>query len=360
MKKDIKIAIHRHEKSFSDYWIDWCENNNVNFKIVDAYDSNIINEISDCDGFMWHWHNDSHADQIFAKELIIAISSMGIKVFPDVNTSWHYDDKLGQKYLFECKDIPHVKTFVFYEKKEALFWLNKAQYPIVFKLRSGAGSNNVKLVKNAKEGARFVKKAFGLGFPAVDLYEVASQALWEFRRDKKIRDLVRFGYHYIRAISGVRSESISLRGKEIGYVYFQEFIPDNKYDDRLVVVGNRCFCVRRMCRENDFRASGSGILKYDHNIFPKESIELAFLVSKKIGTQSVAMDIVYDNNNKPRIVEISYCFVVGKSYEDCDGYFNEKLEWEKEKVTPQIFMIEDFMQSIKREGAYSRGEINTL
>ena len=49
-----------------------------------------------------------------------------------------------------------------------------------------------------------------------------------------------------------------------------------------------------------------------------------------------------------------------RGYLIADGYFNEKLEWEKEKVTPQIFMIEDFMQSIKREGAYSRGEINTL
>ncbi|HHD80834.1 MAG TPA: hypothetical protein ENK99_04430 [Campylobacterales bacterium] len=345
MNKEIKIAIHRREKSFSDYWIDWCENNNVNFKIVDAYESNIINEISDCDGFMWHWHQDSYADQLFARQLTLAITGMGVKVFPDVNTSWHFDDKLGQKYLFESLGIPHIKTFVFYEKDKAKDWINHATYPLVFKLRGGAGSNNVKKVRNKREAKYLVNKAFGSGFPVVDVYEVAWQALWEYRRDKKFIKLLRFGYYFIRAIVGLKPKSMSLRERQKGYIYVQDFMPNNTYDDRMVVVGKRCFCIRRMCRKNDFRASGSGIKIYDHSVFPKESIALAFLVAKKIGTQSIAMDLVYDKNGKPRVVEISYCFVTDKF----NGYFNEKLEWVNARVTPQIFMIEDFMAAIEQK-----------
>ena len=358
MKKDIKIAIHRRVGSFSNYWLDWCLKNNINHKIVNAYDNDIIEQLGDCDGFMWHWHQDSYADQIFARQLTIAITGMGIKVFPDFNTSWHFDDKIGQKYLFESKGLPHVKTYLFYEKYKALDWIRSAQYPVVFKLRGGAGSNNVKLIRNKHKAIRYVKKSFSSGFPAVDVYEVARQALWVYRRDRKIKDIIRFGYYIIRTIAGLKPKSAFLREKQKGYVYFQEYIPDNTYDDRLVVVGDRCFCVRRMCRENDFRASGSGVKRYDHELFPKESVKLAFLTAKIIGSQSIAMDIVYDKKCRPRIVEISYCFVMGKFYEDCDGYFNSKIEWVNERVTPQIFMIEDFIESIKGEKGFGKGNVS--
>ena len=42
------------------------------------------------------------------------------------------------------------------------------------------------------------------------------------------------------------------------YVYFQKFLPNNKYDIRIVVIGDRAFGFIRYNRENDFRASGSG------------------------------------------------------------------------------------------------------
>jgi hypothetical protein len=46
---------------------------------------------------------------------------------------------------------------------------------------------------------------------------------------------------------------------EKGYVYFQDFISGSLYDASLIVVGNRCFGLRRYCRNEDFRASGSGL-----------------------------------------------------------------------------------------------------
>lgn len=345
MNKNKKIAIHSRKGSFSDYWIEWCKKNNVDYKIVDAYDSDIINNIGDCDGFMWHWYQDSYADQLFAKQLTLSITAMGIKVFPDVNTSWHFDDKLGQKYLFEGLGLPHVKTYAFYEKNKALKWIDNVTYPIVFKLRGGAGSNNVKKVINKRKAEWIVKKAFTSGFPVVDVYEVAWQTLWEYKRDKKNIKLFRFGYYLFRAMAGLKPESMLLREKQKGYIYFQEFIPNNTYDDRMVIVGDKCFCIRRVCRKNDFRASGSGIKIYDHTVFPEKSVALAFLVAEKIGTQSVAMDIVYDIDGQPKIIEISYCFVTDMF----SGYFNKEFKWINEKVTPQIFMIEDFMQSIEKQ-----------
>lgn len=53
----MKIAIADRKGSFSDYWITYCEENNIPFIRVNPYDSDIINQVKDCDAFMWHHRN---------------------------------------------------------------------------------------------------------------------------------------------------------------------------------------------------------------------------------------------------------------------------------------------------------------
>ena len=50
---------------------------------------------------------------------------------------------------------------------------------------------------------------------------------------------------------------------------------------------------------------------YDHKIFSKESISLAFSIANKLNSQCVAMDLIYDKNGKelgrvaPRLVSVN-------------------------------------------------------
>ena len=48
-----------------------------------------------------------------------ALEHKGIKVFPDSKTCWHFDDKVGQKYLFEeLKALfSHIKILVIVDEK---------------------------------------------------------------------------------------------------------------------------------------------------------------------------------------------------------------------------------------------------
>jgi glutathione synthase/RimK-type ligase-like ATP-grasp enzyme len=76
-------------------------------------------------------------------------------------------------------------------------------------------------------------------------------------------------------------------------------------------------------------------------------IKIAFDVAKKLGTQSLAFDFIYDNKI-PKIMELSYCFPMGKgSADDCPGYWDSNLNWHSERVNAQKFMIEDFIKSLK-------------
>ena len=77
--KIMKIAIHNSPHSFSDKWISYCEKNKIDYKIVNAYDSDIINHLSDCDAFMWHHAHYDYRDCLFAKQLIFTLNFIGEK-----------------------------------------------------------------------------------------------------------------------------------------------------------------------------------------------------------------------------------------------------------------------------------------
>jgi glutathione synthase/RimK-type ligase-like ATP-grasp enzyme len=336
----MKIAIHHRKGSFSDRWITYCKTNGVSYKLVNCYDSDIITQLSDCDGLMWHWNQNDYKAILFARQLTFALEKKNIKVFPDVNTAWHFDDKVGQKYLLEAINAPLVPSHVFYSKSDALNWIDVVLFPKVFKLRGGAGSINVSLANTKNQAKKLVNKAFGKGFSSINKLARLRDRIWHFKSAPNLLNLRGIISGIIRIFIPLEVEKFSNRQK--GYIYFQDFIPNNKFDTRVIVIGNKCFAVRRYCRKDDFRASGSGIKGYEKDLFDEKMIKEAFDISKKLKSQSIAFDFIWLEDCF-KIVEISYCFVIGSFYDDCHGYWDSDLMWYAKEVNPQFFMIEDFI-----------------
>ena len=125
----MKIAIQPTPGGFSDRWLEYCKEKQIPFKIVNAYASDIIKQVEDCDIFMWHYRHDKYQDNLFAKQLMASLQQAGKKVYPDISTGWHFDDKVGQKYLLESIGAPLVPSYVFYEKQDALAWIENTSFP---------------------------------------------------------------------------------------------------------------------------------------------------------------------------------------------------------------------------------------
>lgn len=321
----MKIAIHNRKGSFSDRWIDYCEKENIPYKLVNAYDSDIVEQVSDCNAFMWHHHHADYRDCLFAKQLLYSLQKKGLKVFPNIETTWHFDDKVGQKYLFEAINAPLVPSYVFYTKKDAIEWVNKTSFPKVFKLRGGAGSANVKLVKTKMRAKKMIIKSFRHGFNAFDYFGLMNDSINKWIKGKtRFYDVLK----YIALYLFHHCLGVDLLSKQKGYVYFQEFIPNNSFDIRVVVVGDKAFSLKRLVRKNDFRASGGGSIIYDKNQIDERCVKIAFDVNEKIQSQSIAYDFVFDKDNNPLIVEISYGYTAS-AYDKCEGYWDKDLNWHK-------------------------------
>jgi glutathione synthase/RimK-type ligase-like ATP-grasp enzyme len=336
----MKVAINHRKGSFSDRWIVYCEKNNIDYKIVNAFDSDIIQQVNDCDVFMWHHHHNEFKDVLTAKRILFALEHSGIKVFPDFKTSWHFDDKVAQKYLFEAIDAPIVPSHVFYDKENAISWARTAIYPKVFKLKGGAGASNVKLVKNEKEAIKLIKRSFGSGFSQFDKLGYLHDSIQKYKTSQ-VKFIV-----VVKACARLFMTTgfAKMQPPEKGYIYFQDFIPDNDSDLRVIIIDGKAFAVKRMVRNDDFRASGSGIAVYDKNEIDHECIKIAFEVNNQLSSMSVAFDFVWDKEGKPYLIELSYGFKVD-FYDQCPGYWDENLQWYEGTFNPQEWIISALLQN---------------
>lgn len=306
--------------------------------MVDCYANDIIDQLIDCELLMWHHHHTNPRDILFAKQLLFALEQAGVKVFPDFNSGWHFDDKVGQKYLLEVINAPMVPTYIFYDRIKALEWIEHTSLPKVFKTRRGAGSANVRLIRTRAEALALINEAFNRG---IKLYHSWSNILERWRKFRIGKSTL---YGILKGFGRIIVEPDFARilGRERGYVYFQDYIPHNTYDIRVIVVDRKAFGLKRMVRVDDFRASGSGIISYHKDDIDERCVKIAFEVSRKLEAQCLAFDFIFNETGDPVILELSYGFDID-AYDACPGYWNEDLNWIKGYFDPYGWMVESAM-----------------
>ncbi len=339
----MRIGIHKSKRRgyFSERWIPYCEEKNIPYKIVNCYENDIIAQLADCDALMWHFSHADARDFLFARQLISSVEAAGKPVFPNVNACWHFDDKVGQKYLLESIGAPLAPSYVFYSKPEALQWVRKVSFPKVFKLRGGSSSANVRLVKNRRHATRLIHQSFGAGFRAFDRIALLKDAFKKTLKGKLgLFDLAKNCGKLI-----VHSNFEKVRGREIGYVYFQDFYPGNDFDIRIVVIGKKAFAIKRLAREKDFRASGSGFILYDKQQMDERCVATSFDITERIGANCLTFDFVFDHDYKPVLLEISFGFSQA-GYDDCQGYWDRRLKWHCGRFRQQDWMVDEMVESI--------------
>lgn len=336
---DATLAIHNCGTSFAPRWAEYCREKGIPFKFVDCHENDIIRQLEPCRALLWHHSQSNPKDLLIARQVLSALEHSGFVIFPDFRTAWHFDDKVGQKYLFEALDIPTLGTYVFVERDSALEWAKSAEYPKVFKSRRGAGSSNVFLVRNAKHAQRLIRQAFGRGFSVYRPWENLKERAYKWRLGtSSILDLIKGGARFLYPPRFSR-----VLGRERGYAYFQDFAPDNDSDVRVIVIGEKAFGIRRWVRPDDFRASGSGRFSYDPELIDQDCIGLAFQAAKKIGSSCAAFDFVRKTDGSPAVLEISYGFIA-TVYDPCPGYWDVELNWHEGPFDPQGWIADLIMK----------------
>lgn len=337
----MKVGIHVHVRGevapFSQKYITILKHNNINYEILDINNLDFWEKLQECTHFLFNWGGFPDHHQIARSIMPIIEKELKMPCFPNTRTTWHHDDKIRQYYLLKAHGFPIIDSWIFWGKPLALKWLKEeAQYPLVFKLKSSAGSKDVALVKNYFHAKKITKKIFGsgifLGHIPGNFTIKIKDFKWSRFIDKQLKILYRI----------YKGRDINYQWqREKNYVLFQKFLPNNDFDTRVTIIGNRAFAFRRLNRKDDFRSSGSGKINYEMDRINTKFVELAFAVSREMGFESMAYDFLWDID-KPAFCEMSY------TYQDlaifnCSGFWDSSLNWHDGHNWPQYFHLVDLL-----------------
>lgn len=330
--------------AYSPMWIRLLQAAGHEVRLVNVYRADILDQVRGCHGFMWRHAQLPNMRQIARRILPIFEKELRLVVYPDQNTCWHYDDKVTQRYLLDAAKIPIPNTWVWYKKDLAKEWAKTAKYPLVIKLWSGCVSQNVGLVASYKEAELWIDKLFGRG-----IHKLKDKFLthWPFKKRRVVAAVK------LLLRGSVPNTNLDENAWELhkNYILFQEFLPRNPFDIRIVVIGNRAFGFRRFNRPNDFRASGSGNVDIDPTRVPLETVRLGFRLANHLKTQSIAIDCLR-KDDKWVVVEMSYTFPHFITH-DCPGHWElqgdpdtGELIWRDGQMWPEEAQIIDFLKRL--------------
>jgi hypothetical protein len=151
------------------------------------------------------------------KPIMSELSKRNTILIPDIKSGLMYEDKYQQSLAYN-KWMP--TTCVIDDRNTAENLMGKLSYPFLSKSRTGSASRNVRMIYNADEARQEIDAAFGTGLSA----------------PHKMGELT-----------------------QRGYLIWQKFLPDNKYDYRVVATGGQIMVLQRWNRKDVPFASGSGI-----------------------------------------------------------------------------------------------------
>lgn len=282
-----RIGIHKDPTEYNGYGVlasyylrykRFLDYNSIPHTVIDLKRSDWLNQCKDLDIIVVSYASEpSRLNELQAKIGILE-TYHGKICYPSAKDLWSYEDKVRVFYLVKEHGLSHADTFISHDYEEAVQYTEKANYPLVSKIKTGSCSRGVELVQDKKRALQIVKQNFGLG----------RKALWTYSFEKD-------------------------------YVYFQEFIEDAKYDLRIFIVGDVIAGYERKMKGDDFRASGAGLL--DRKLFPEDALESALALKEKWDTTILAVDFVYSKKSqKHEIIEASISFGLDyPEYLESDG-----------------------------------------
>ncbi|MHA7865535.1 ATP-grasp domain-containing protein [Flagellimonas marinaquae] len=340
----MQIAIHKNNAGFTKRWISYCEKEKIPFKLVDAYAPSFLEDLEGCDAFMWHLSHENHKDVLAGYSVMKSLEEKGIVVYPTPNQLWHFDDKLAQSYFFKCHGIPFPETRVIFSLKEGGSFLNGASFPMIAKLKRGSASSNVFLLKNIRQARQVLKKSFRQGYP---LYNLKSKYGDRLKKAKGFKERLELLLKYVYRMLKPPEYSRYL-GREKGYLLLQEFIPNQGFDVRVVVVGDRLVALKRLVRTQDFRASGSGKLEYPNENLKEDYRKLAFHVIDLLNVPAMGFDFMEDKEGKIYLIEMSYGFPSENFLDGASGYWTADNQFVKSDIQLQEWMIDRTIDRIEQ------------
>ncbi len=216
---------------------------------------------------------------LYDERIFILAYILGYKIFPSPLEIFIYENKRFLSYWLKANNIPHPETYVYYDREDAVKFLQTTAYPFVAKTNIGASGSGVQILKTKKEALKYVNAVFS-----------GKGALQRTGPNFEKGEILKRGFHYIlhpseisRKLNIYKTVACNLQK---GFVIFQEYIPHD-FEWRVVRIGESFFAHKKVKKGE--KASGTLLKIYDNP--PLQLFDFVKEITDRHGFYSQAVDI---------------------------------------------------------------------
>ncbi len=241
--------------------------------------------------------------QLYDERIHIIETILKIPIYPTPTEIYIYENK---RYLYSwlrSNQLPHPATDIFYNKLEAIEFIQNKNFPIIAKANIGASGSGVKIIHNRYEAESYILNAFS---------SKGVSRRWGPNFAKG--NIIKRGFHYILNPSDIKKKVKKYKtvkgDTKKGFVIFQEYIPHD-FEWRIVAIGDSYFAHKKLkIRE---KASGSTLKNYDNP--PLKLLDFAREIMEKFNFTSQAIDVFETTDGKLLINEMQCIFGQSDPYQ---------------------------------------------
>lgn len=316
-----------------DCYIAACKELGVDYEVVDILASDWVERVSNssCDGFLARPPCDLPVRKAVYDERLYFLSNVLKRpIYPGFEELFIYENKRNMASWLQIHRFPHPKTEVFCRKADAIEYLDKCTYPVVFKANTGASARQVRIVKDRFEAKTIIHQIFGLVHPSLSLGYV--------------------GFKF-------KGVPLPLPGVSQKHVVLIQSYSKIRWEWRVIRIGESYFGHQKLLK-GQF-ASGSGKVGWVRP--PDELLHMVRDLCDKGGFRSMAVDIFELEDGSYQINELqsifgsynnSQMYIDGKpgrlllqdddSFKFEEGYFNTHGSY--------LLRVKDFLAVLKDKG----------
>jgi len=281
-------------------WTKLCrflDHNAFEYEIYNIHAHDWLSQAKQFDAVVGIWSCDLHCLQEMREKYWVLEHYLGKTTFPSAQHAFLYEDKRLEAYLAYLHGIPFANAHISYDRRDALELVESLDYPVVSKMVPASASVGTELVRDRKRARKIVERAF--------------------------------------SVAGRRTHLSYARQKN--YVYFQDFIPNDGFDLRAIVVGDWVFGYYRKMLAGDFRASGMNLV--EKRELPQEAMRLALKLNQVVKSPMLVVDMLRGLDGRYQVIEFS---------PTCQMETPEQLHVNGE---PGVFIFDD-----PEKGRFQRGK----
>lgn len=280
------------------HWEAACKKFNQEYDVIDItrYDWLECIQSQSFDGFLACPSGLSTRFKILYDERIYILNKVLNRFcYPSYDEIAIHENKKFLAYWLDANNVPHQKTYIVYNKDEALKLVTTLDLPLVVKANIGASGKGVKILSDRGSLIKYVHQVFSSGsrqqwWPNIRMGDL-------IKRVKKVlrsRDLIK------RRLKTYRD---AYNEVQIGYLNLQEFVPHN-YEWRIIRIGESYFGHQKI-KIGDKASGSKGI---DYTTPPPEYLTFVKELCEKHGFNSMAVDLFEDGKGGVLVNEMQTIF----------------------------------------------------